>query len=90
MLFTRPFEITIIWVSKPGVPTNNLIRVSSLDGAVGFTVRDPELYVVKARAAVRAHCGATDLWRPHAVGEGFIRGRRAFGPRVDHNGLKSG
>ena len=59
-------------MSKPGVPTDNLIRTSSLDGAVGFTVRDPEITVVKARAAVRAPCGATVLWRPHAVGEGFF------------------
>ena len=35
-------------------------------------MRDPEITVVKARAAVRAPCGATDLWRPHAVGEGFF------------------
>jgi succinate dehydrogenase/fumarate reductase flavoprotein subunit len=42
----------------------------SLDGAVGFSVRDPEIYVFKARAAVCTGGGAINIRRPHAVGEG--------------------
>jgi adenylylsulfate reductase subunit A len=42
-------------------------------GAVGFSVRDPKIYVFKARAVVCACGGATNVWRPHAVGEGMGR-----------------
>ncbi|MFQ5954826.1 MAG: adenylyl-sulfate reductase subunit alpha [Kiloniellales bacterium] len=42
-------------------------------GAVGFSVRDPIIYVFKARAVVCACGGATNVWRPHAVGEGLGR-----------------
>ena len=42
-------------------------------GAVGFSVRDPKIYVFKARAVVCACGGATNVWRPHAVGEGLGR-----------------
>ena len=37
-------------------------------GAVGFSVRDPKIYVFKARAVVCACGGATNVWRPHAGG----------------------
>ena len=46
----------------------------SLDGAVGFSVRDPEIYVFKASAAVCTCGGATNIRRPHAVGEGGFFG----------------
>jgi succinate dehydrogenase/fumarate reductase flavoprotein subunit len=63
----------------------------NLDGAVGFSVRDPEIYVFKAGAAVCTCGGATNIRRPHAVGEGgFFRGSHAFGPCVDNNWLKLG
>jgi adenylylsulfate reductase subunit A len=42
-------------------------------GAVGFSVRDPKIYVFRARAVVCACGGATNVWRPHAVGEGLGR-----------------
>ena len=42
-------------------------------GAVGFSVRDAKIFVFKARAVVCACGGATNVWRPHAVGEGLGR-----------------
>lgn len=42
-------------------------------GAVGFSVREPKIYVFKARAVVAAAGGATGVFRPHAVGEGLGR-----------------
>jgi len=42
-------------------------------GAIGFSTRDPKIYVFKARAVVCACGGATNVWRPHAVGEGLGR-----------------
>ena len=42
-------------------------------GAVGFSVRDSKIYVFKARAVICACGGATNVWRPHAVGEGLGR-----------------
>ena len=38
----------------------------SLDGAVGFGVRGPEIYVFKAGAAVCTGGGALDVRRPQA------------------------
>ncbi len=31
-------------------------------------MRDPKIYVFKARAVACAAGGATNIWRPHAVG----------------------
>ncbi len=60
-------------------------------GAVGFSVRDPKIYVFKARAVVCAAGGATNIWRPHAVGEGGVfRGSHAIGPCVENNWLALG
>ena len=42
-------------------------------GAVGFSVRDPKIYVFKAKAVICAAGGATGVFRPHAVGEGLGR-----------------
>ncbi len=42
-------------------------------GAVGFSVRDPKIYVFKAKAVICAAGGATQVFRPHAVGEGLGR-----------------
>lgn len=42
-------------------------------GAVGFSVRDAKVYVFRARAVICAAGGATNVWRPHAVGEGLGR-----------------
>jgi adenylylsulfate reductase subunit A len=42
-------------------------------GAVGFSVREPKLYVFKAKAVISAAGGATGVFRPHAVGEGLGR-----------------
>ena len=43
------------------------------------------------RAAVCAAGGATNIWRPHAVGEGRVfRGSHAIGPWVDNNWLTLG
>lgn len=42
-------------------------------GAIGFSVREPKIYVFKARAVVCAAGGATGVFRPHAVGEGLGR-----------------
>jgi adenylylsulfate reductase subunit A len=42
-------------------------------GAVGFSVREPKLYVFKARAVVCASGGATNVWRPHRLIEGLGR-----------------
>ena len=42
-------------------------------GAVGFSVREPKVYVFKAKAVVSAAGGATGVFRPHAIGEGLGR-----------------
>ena len=42
-------------------------------GAVGFSVRDPKIYVFKAKAVICAAGGATGVFRPHSVGEGLGR-----------------
>ncbi|HEV2387866.1 MAG TPA: adenylyl-sulfate reductase subunit alpha [Candidatus Acidoferrales bacterium] len=42
-------------------------------GAVGFSVRDPKIYVFKARAVVCCAGGATNVFRPRATGEGLGR-----------------
>lgn len=42
-------------------------------GAVGFSVREPKIYVFRTRAVIAAAGGATGVFRPHAVGEGLGR-----------------
>lgn len=42
-------------------------------GAVGFSVREHQVYVFKARAVISSAGGATGVFRPHAVGEGLGR-----------------
>ena len=60
-------------------------------GATLKPVRDPKIYVFKARAVVCACGGATNIWRPHAVGEsGVFRGSHAIGPCVDNKWLTLG
>ncbi|HEV2281112.1 MAG TPA: adenylyl-sulfate reductase subunit alpha [bacterium] len=46
---------------------------SRIAGAVGFSVRDPKVYVFKAKAVICAAGGATGVFRPHSVGEGLGR-----------------
>lgn len=46
---------------------------NKIAGAIGFSVRDPKIYVFKAKAVICAAGGAVNLWRPHAVGEGLGR-----------------
>ncbi len=54
-------------------------------------MRDPKIYAFKARAVVCAAGGATNIWRPLAVGEGEVfRGSHAIGPCVDKNWLTLG
>ena len=42
-------------------------------GAVGFSVRDNKIYVFKAKAVISVAGGATNVYRPHATGEGLGR-----------------
>ena len=42
-------------------------------GAIGFGVREPKIYVFKARAVVCASGGATNIWRPRRLSEGLGR-----------------
>ena len=42
-------------------------------GALGFSVRDPKIYVFKAKAVICSAGGATGVFRPHSVGEGLGR-----------------
>ncbi len=42
-------------------------------GAIGFSVREPKIYVFKAKAVISAAGGATGVFRPHAIGEGLGR-----------------
>ena len=42
-------------------------------GAVGFSVREPKIYVFKAKAVICAAGGAAGVFRPHSVGEGLGR-----------------
>ena len=41
--------------------------------AVGFSVREPKIYLFKTKAVVCAAGGATGVFRPHSVGEGLGR-----------------
>ena len=42
-------------------------------GAVGFSIRDHKVFVFKARSVIVAAGGATNVFRPHAIGEGLGR-----------------
>ena len=42
-------------------------------GAIGFSVREPKIYIFKAKAVICAAGGATGVFRPHAIGEGLGR-----------------
>jgi adenylylsulfate reductase subunit A len=42
-------------------------------GAVAFSLREPKVYLFKARAVVCASGGATNVWRPHRLIEGLGR-----------------
>jgi adenylylsulfate reductase subunit A len=59
-----------IFISHLLLDKNDPGRVA---GAVGFSVRDPKIYVFKANAVICAAGGATQVFRPHAVGEGLGR-----------------
>ncbi|MGH9475296.1 MAG: adenylyl-sulfate reductase subunit alpha [Terriglobales bacterium] len=45
----------------------------AIAGAVGFSLREPKIYVFLAPAVIAAAGGASGLFRPHAVGEGRSR-----------------
>jgi adenylylsulfate reductase subunit A len=47
-------------------------------GAVGFNVRDGDLYIFRAKAVIVAAGGASHIYRPRAVGEGM--GRTWYAP----------
>ena len=48
----------------------------------------PETEVIDCDVLIGGGGGATNVWRPHAVGEGGVfRGRHAIGPCVDNNWL---
>ncbi|MHB8146053.1 MAG: adenylyl-sulfate reductase subunit alpha [Vulcanimicrobiaceae bacterium] len=59
-----------IFISHLLLDRNDPKRVA---GAVGFSVRDLKFYVFKARAVIMCSGGATEVFRPHAVGEGLGR-----------------
>jgi adenylylsulfate reductase subunit A len=59
-----------IFISHLLVDKNDSNRIA---GAVGFSVRDLKFYVFKARAVIVCSGGATQVFRPHAVGEGLGR-----------------
>ena len=42
-------------------------------GAVGFSIRENRIFVFKARSVIVAAGGATNVFRPHAIGEGLGR-----------------
>lgn len=42
-------------------------------GAVGFSIREHKIFVFKARSVIVAAGGATNVFRPHAIGEGLGR-----------------
>ena len=42
-------------------------------GAVGFSIREHKVFVFKARSVIVAAGGATNVFRPHAIGEGLGR-----------------
>lgn len=59
-----------VFISHLLVDKNDSNRIA---GAVGFSVRDNKCYVFKARAVIVGAGGATQVFRPHAVGEGLGR-----------------
>ncbi|MHB8619279.1 MAG: adenylyl-sulfate reductase subunit alpha, partial [Chloroflexota bacterium] len=59
-----------IFVSHLLLDPTDKNRVS---GAVGFSVRDNKIYVFRAKTVIVAAGGATNVFRPRAVGEGLGR-----------------
>ena len=53
-------------------------RPNRVAGAVGFNVRDGQFYVFRAKAVVVAAGGASNIFKPHSVGEGM--GRTWYAP----------
>ncbi len=53
-------------------------RPNRVAGAVGFSVRDGNLYVFRAKAVIVAAGGASHIYRPRAIGEGT--GRTWYAP----------
>ncbi len=53
--------------------TDPLLDGNKCVGAVGFSVRDEEFYVFKAKATIVAMGGAVHVFRPRSVGEGIGR-----------------
>ena len=59
-----------IFVSHLLMDANDKNRVA---GAIGFSIRDPKIFVFKAKSVIVAAGGATNVFRPHAIGEGLGR-----------------
>ncbi len=59
-----------VFISHLLLDANEENRVA---GAIGFSVREPKIYVFKAKAVIVAAGGATGLFRPRNVGEGLGR-----------------
>jgi adenylylsulfate reductase subunit A len=53
-------------------------RPNRVAGAVGFSVRDGNFYVFRAKAVIVAAGGASHIYRPRAIGEGT--GRTWYAP----------
>ncbi|MDP6572688.1 MAG: adenylyl-sulfate reductase subunit alpha [Rhodospirillales bacterium] len=53
-------------------------RPNRVAGAVGFSVRDGKFYVFRSKAVIVAAGGASNIFKPHSVGEGM--GRTWYAP----------
>jgi adenylylsulfate reductase subunit A len=53
-------------------------RPNRVAGAVGFNVRDGKFYVFRSKAVIVAAGGASNIFKPHSVGEGM--GRTWYAP----------
>ena len=53
-------------------------RLGRVAGAVGFSVRDGNFYVFRAKAVIVTAGGASHIFKPHSVGEGM--GRTWYAP----------
>jgi len=47
-------------------------------GAIGFSVRDPEIYVFKFKSCIVSAGGAVHVFRPRSTGEGLGRGSSSY------------
>ncbi len=52
---------------------NDKNRENTVSGAIGFSVREHKIYVIKAKAILLAAGGCVNIFRPRSVGEGTGR-----------------